>query len=1066
MPIDQNITYRVNVDDSNFQAKLTQMRASLDATMGGAGMGGSPGFAFNAMGAVGSLMRPGNFGPMNLGGGYADFGSQVAPVTYTPPAIAMQPHFGMYQVSQTLGQAGLAIFGGPLGIGLGGMLQNGLFSNKETLSPRISLDEYMSASTRNLASRMGDTAAAGALGGVSLGANLALGGLGATAGASLFKSGVGKAVGGILGGMVVGTAVSSYADAVSDRMAENIGVQNTLAAGSFRFATGSDSDPLTGRGFNIANRRKIADEIQKLESNDTRFNMTDYSQILEGGMQMDMFSGTRDAEDFKKKFKDLVANVKTVSSTLHTSLKEGLEVIRGMRDMGVEGAGVGRLTTQSEIMGRASGRTGMEMLAIGQAGAEMFRGTGITMERGFTLAQQNTQMIRTMLNTGSISRETVAQAGGETALAQQMTAGALGGFQTLMGRGAMMANFDPKTGTFDANMVQKMMGSDAMSMLSNAANLGPTGIFKLQARQEELISKLSPMEMQMFGVAQRMSSARMLQGAFGGDLKDLFMAESKRQGIGYEQIKTEIGMLTTDPQKFADAQRASIAAMANQEAGEAWREQWGEKKLSNALTRAFIDPIASKFLDVRQTVEQGVSNIKDTAIDFLTGRRTVDKELLDKTKIDYGKELVSAKVKDRVSQDVQLAIEQREKETGKKVSEAERREIERESERKAYESEVLKSQAGQVIDDDRGLLGNLWGQKSTGLADAFGKNIDKSGKATYGGAEGRVVSSMAEAKRVGKEFGELAQVLKTSEGKMIAIRASDLGKIAEYGRKYSVTDEAIDAAKVDITVGDKGRLQEDIEALRSQKRTTEEQLAYVGTQVIKDFDVKKFLKEGGKPEDMAKILSAVKTVDPTLYKETRDRQKAAEYAADAAAGQRDKVSEMGLKAGEDARDRILDVVKGEGFGSFIGRGARGEAMEKALGSSQSSEIQKSIAGVLSGTKDSDRDLRILLRDAKVGDEKTIEQLVQNISKKKGTAEGRKIAEGLQTEATAAATASIVGGQATGLGQSTDYMAQGVAATSNEALSRVMEYSKSVENQIRILNALVTTLQGQLGGIKR
>ena len=88
--LDKNVNYRVNIDDADFQAKLSQMRASIDMTMGGMG-----GVGLGGMGM--SMGRMGGFGGMMMGGspggqmmqGLADFGTQIRPVTYTPPAIAM-----------------------------------------------------------------------------------------------------------------------------------------------------------------------------------------------------------------------------------------------------------------------------------------------------------------------------------------------------------------------------------------------------------------------------------------------------------------------------------------------------------------------------------------------------------------------------------------------------------------------------------------------------------------------------------------------------------------------------------------------------------------------------------------------------------------------------------------------------------------------------------------------------------------------------------------------------------------------------------------------------------------
>lgn len=629
MGFDQNITYRVNVDDSNFQAKLTQMRASLDASMGGmsgAGGGMTPNMMYGMMGA----MSGGGFGG---GGGYADFGSQIRPVTYTPPAIAMTPHFGMYQVSQTLAQAGLATMGVG-GVAVSGAMTNfarggigGLFMGRGAVPENITMAEYMAMSARGFGDRAGDAAAIGAVTIASTAGQLAAGGLGAAAGAALFSpGGIMAGVGGFVGGMVGAQVVSAYAGAVTDMMADNRAIQTSLAAGSFRFFTGggADIDQLTGRGMSRRARAGTAKSIQAMEQNDLRYGIDEYKDILEGGMQLDLFSGTRDVEDFKTKFKGLVENLKTVTSTLHTSLKEGLEVVRGFRDMGVtDPTEVNRLVLGSEMRGRMSGRTGMEMMALGQAGAEIFRGTGIAMERGFELNQINTTSIRSMLNAGTLSREMISQAGGENALAQQMTAGALSAFQTPQGRAAMMSGFNMSTGTLN---LSNLGNQGLMQQVAGAAAMGPGALLTFQARQEDLISTMSPEQMQLFGGKLDIAMAKdLMKFAPGLGSMDAIRVAAQRRGMSKAQIETEISTLTQDPEKVRAEGEQAISTMRQQASLEDVRNRFNVgKRVSNFLRRTFVAPVSNMAMDLSTSVGAAV---EDTVLS-LEGVNRVDPALI------------------------------------------------------------------------------------------------------------------------------------------------------------------------------------------------------------------------------------------------------------------------------------------------------------------------------------------------------------------------------------------------------------------------------------------------------
>lgn len=628
MAFDQDITYRVKLDDTNFQARLTQLRASLDSSMSGGGAA-----------AMMMAMGGGATGPMTMGG-LADFGTQIRPITYTPPAMAMQPHFGMVQVQQTLGQAGLATMG-PFGMGaaggaaaIGGFMSGGLAGAQRAAAPygipdRITASEYFNASMTSFGNRLGDAAAVGVGTAANVAGSLVAGGAGFRAGASLFAGGAGGFVGGMLGSMAFSAVPAAIGGAVMDAYGENRAIQEQLAASSFRFMTGGgpDVDPITGRGMSRRARTRVASAIQEMELGDPRFGIDEYQQILEGGAQMDLFAGSGDAQEFQRKFKGLVENLKTVTATLHTSLKEGMEVIRGLRDIGVTDPGaVNQMVLTSEVRGRASGRTGMEMMAIGQSGAEIFRGTGVSMARGFELMQQNVESVRQGLNAGTLSRESVAQAGGETALAQRLTAGALASFQTTLGRGMMMAAYNPATGALDTNQALNF-GASAFDMMGKAAALGPAGIIGLQANQEELISSMSPMQMRAFDINQRMAMSRTMASAYGVGGRDAFIYTSKMQGKSMEEINADLAFMQQDPEKYAENERSAMAAVRNQAMQEDVRNRFNPlKTASNWFRRTIIEPQAQTLVGISSALGEATERFALSA----RGIAAVDQTLISK----------------------------------------------------------------------------------------------------------------------------------------------------------------------------------------------------------------------------------------------------------------------------------------------------------------------------------------------------------------------------------------------------------------------------------------------------
>lgn len=1012
MAFDQNITYRVNVDDSNFQAKLTQMRASMDATVGGGGFGGSPAMNFGMMNVM--MGSRGSYGMPSLAGGFADFGGQVQPVTFTPPAIAMQPHFGMFQIHQTLGQAGLAATFGPAGIAMNQMRAFGMTSARDVISPNMSYGEYINYSTRSFSDRMGANATAFAGAGLSLGLNVAGGAAGAGLGGMIGGGLIGGLAGGILGGMAVG-AIGS---AAADRAAENIAIQSTLANSSFRYYQGTNTDPVTGRGFNRGDRQNIATNLMRMEANDNRFNTTDYRQILETGAQMDLFSGTKDAEDFTKRFKDLVSTVKTVTSTLHTSLREGMETIRGLRDMGITDPTMQQsMVLRSETMGRMSGRTGMEMMAVGQTGAEMFRGTGIAMQRGFEINQQNTTLVRQMLNQGTISREVVAQAGGELGLAQQMTAGALSGFQTLQGRGAMMAAFNPATGAFDSGMVARMMGGDAMGIMAGAAGTmsNPANMFKFQAHQEEMISKLSPMEMQMFGVAQRMASARTLQNAFGGDLKDIFMAESKRQGIGIEQIKTEIGMLTMDPAKFKEQQQAQITQMTIQQNLESARDAYlGPKLLTNAFNRAVTQPLSEGLVGVGNRVATGVENTVSNIRDSLFGA-AFDAKYVNQGAITESK----AYLQERVNAEAKRAAD-------------------------AGETVDLRGIArkvtggGKVVDvSEMGVLDWLGtaGGGTTGTAVGDFLRASKGKQAINGVAISRFASDdalTAAQQASGEDFIRIGK----QDGQVIAIRAEQARGIVEARQKMQVSQEEVDKQKGAIANS------KTLQSLRGRSKVS---LADIGQAVLGDsFDMNKYMSGGYGKEAYARIQAVA---------DVGGFDNASEEIYQASSS--DMVSNLMGRVGGEYSNQARNAA-GAAARDLETMGLGGSLADKVRGGNAG--LMRALSLLMDNDAGNDTSGRVGLRSAGLKQKQiediqgVIEGVGNNPEKKKALARFLKSADSFMlSNAMAGDTAAQASGnEAAGLAG----VAGPLTAQNMEAL---MQMSKTLKQQIEIISAMQAKL---------
>ena len=456
----------------DYQADLTSARASYGDIPGMMIAGGQ--YA-GAMGA-GAVRGTGNM--------FSAIGSQIMPARYTPPARVVTGYYGQYQ-QETGFLRGVA---GVMGL------------RHAPIGTQAYRYGYYNAA--DVGERVGGGLVAGAMGAAGIAASFPTASIGAAVGSALGApfglpgAMVGGAVGTLAGGILGFSGVDNLAEMVAQRRQ----IDSFLESSSFRYVgAGSPmADPRLGGGMSTAARRSTTDFMRKLDIKDPNLNLEDISGILQGATSMGMFTGARDIDDFKAKFKEIVEGVKVVSKTLGTSLQEGLQLMRDFRGINVMPGQMGSMMFQADTAGKLTGRTGAEMVGLGLQGAELFRGTGIEMKLGYQSNVMNLVGIRAARDAQMLSQEAIVQAGGEEALAQRMTASGLGFMQSAAGRGFGAAFFNPAAGPagFDRAALMEqfnrpggMMSYTALAM-RGAANLStPDRIIKYEAYQDKFMSE-------------------------------------------------------------------------------------------------------------------------------------------------------------------------------------------------------------------------------------------------------------------------------------------------------------------------------------------------------------------------------------------------------------------------------------------------------------------------------------------------------------------------------------------------------------------------------------------------
>lgn len=549
------------------------------------------------------LFAMGGFGGGNIGGSpgygggnvFSAIGSQIQPVQYTPPAFVITGYSGRYAQKT----------------GIGADLKN-LIGFGPTIRGARDYDI-----SQNAASDLGERA------------GLGVGGAGLSIGEGIVGAVGGNALG-LVGGFGVYMAAGKFTDQVRRAVSERREVEGFLENNSDRFFTTSaragEVDPRRGTGMSTRTRNEVSEFMRGMDVADPMMNMQDLTQVLKRSADAGMFTGAQSVDDFKRKFKDIVENVKLVTTTLHQTLEEGVKTLKDLRSIGIDPAEAKGALMAAETMGRASGKSAGEMFNLGMQGAEMFRGTGVSMSIGFQANMMNNASIRAMRDAGQISQETIAQAGGEEALAQRMTATGLGFSQSAMGRGMAGAYFggagaDASGFNMDA-FNQFARGGQGIGQLAGAAarNLGtPEGMIRFQAHQEEFVSELGKQfggqGLQINMLASAMPLARQLAQTTGSSVTDSLKVVLKENfNVDEQTAKTMMGSIT-GAQDIFDSKQRSARQTTNEQLIQEASQNFFLSRISNQIGDAWkknvVDPVARPINNLVDSTKEAVATFND-----------------------------------------------------------------------------------------------------------------------------------------------------------------------------------------------------------------------------------------------------------------------------------------------------------------------------------------------------------------------------------------------------------------------------------------------------------------------
>jgi hypothetical protein len=307
---------------------------------------------------------------------------------------------GQAQYAQTIGMRPMAPPGGLLSTGA---RQTGMFG------------EQMASGMAGFAQGAGGVGMAG------LGIMGAVTGMPTDPFSAAFTGGtMGYAMGG-MGGAALGAAgaalpfyaATAYAGAASRNfmggMQDQFALNSTLRNNFQHFG---GQGPL-GRGFSQSQMGQIGGTVASTLRGMPNTSANELNQLIQGGSEMGLMSGTRDVQTFSQNFRRMISTLRNIQRELGGNLTEALEFVRSSQNAGVFGQGSQQaFASQTRGTMATTGMNQQQVLQLSSMGAQMARATGGTGRQGAVGAQRIASQLGAAATSGIISQELLSNATG------------------------------------------------------------------------------------------------------------------------------------------------------------------------------------------------------------------------------------------------------------------------------------------------------------------------------------------------------------------------------------------------------------------------------------------------------------------------------------------------------------------------------------------------------------------------------------------------------------------------------------------------------------------------------
>ena len=262
------------------------------------------------------------------------------------------------------------------------------------------------------------------------------------------------------------------------------------------FIRGPASDSPLGTGFTRQQAGELSRFVEEYKIGDRFFSDDDVDTILHGGMATGLFSAVRDTDGFKDKFKEVRDNLRLVMQTMNQTIEEGVQTMMELGRIGVTGdPNVKNFLLHTRAAAALSGLSPEAAAQTAFRGAEMLRGTGISMAWGANIGLHNLQALGTMSARKDLDLEAIRQLGGVEGAAHALTQTQLSMIQNDRTIQTQLIAASPH-GSLDLNLLGQYMNPNISPYQTGAeainitAREGLGGIYRRLARQDRIYEDL------------------------------------------------------------------------------------------------------------------------------------------------------------------------------------------------------------------------------------------------------------------------------------------------------------------------------------------------------------------------------------------------------------------------------------------------------------------------------------------------------------------------------------------------------------------------------------------------